>query len=83
MKADIVKIGNSRGIRLPAALLKQCGIGSTVELEITGNRIIIKPIHAPRHGWAASFKKMNQCGDDTLLIPNDMDSDLLEDWNES
>ncbi|BBB91603.1 MAG TPA: AbrB/MazE/SpoVT family DNA-binding domain-containing protein [Methylomusa anaerophila] len=83
MQADIVKIGNSRGIRLPATILKQCGIGSKVELEIKDNKIILKPVKTPRQGWAAAFKRMNQNDDDILLIPDDVDADLLEEWNEN
>ena len=44
MEIDVIKIGNSKGIRLPMAILKQCGIESKVELEIEDNCIIIKPV---------------------------------------
>ena len=80
MQADVIKIGNSRGVRLPATVLKQCGIGSKVELEIRHNHIILKPVHAPRQGWAAAFKRMSQNGDDQILIPDELDADLLEEW---
>ncbi len=81
MRVDVVKVGNSRGIRLPAAVLKQCGIGTTVELEVQNNRIILKPVHTPRQGWALAFKRMAQVGDDQLLIPDELDHELLEEWN--
>ncbi|HEY3424686.1 MAG TPA: AbrB/MazE/SpoVT family DNA-binding domain-containing protein [Negativicutes bacterium] len=79
MKADIIKIGNSRGIRIPAALLKQCGIDKKVEIEVKHNNIILKPIKNPREGWSAAFKEMNKHGDDQLLIPDELDSSLLEE----
>ncbi len=50
MQMDIVKIGNSKGIRLPLLVLKQCGIDSKVELEVKDGCIIIKPVLAPRQG---------------------------------
>jgi antitoxin MazE len=82
MKMDIIKIGNSKGIRLPQAVLKQCGIESQVELEIKDNYIILKPISNPREGWAEAFKLMHKNKDDVLLIPEEIDADLLEEWDE-
>lgn len=83
MEIDIIKIGNSKGIRLPLAVLKQCGIESKVELEIQGNCIVIKPIRTPRQGWSEAFEVMHKNGDDTLRIPEELDNELLEDWDES
>ena len=81
MKADIIKIGNSKGIRIPASLLKQCGIDKKVEIEIRHNNIILKPVKSPREGWAAAFREMSKRGDGQLLIPDEIDSDLLEEWD--
>ncbi len=83
MEIDIIKIGNSKGIRLPQAILKQCGIDSKVELEIKDHYIIIKPVKTPRQGWAEAFKLMHKEGDDSLLIPEEIDNEVLEDWDES
>ena len=83
MVMDIIKIGNSKGIRLPLAVLKQCGIDTKVELEVKENCIIIKPVKTPRQGWAEAFELMRKNGDDALLIPGEIDGDSLEAWNES
>jgi|CZCB01.1.fsa_nt_gi antitoxin MazE len=82
MEIDVIKIGNSKGIRLPMAILKQCGIESKVELEIEDNCIIIKPVKTPRQGWAEAFKVMHEKRDDSLLIEEEIDNDLLEAWDE-
>lgn len=82
MQMDIVKIGNSKGIRLPLAVLKQCGIDSKVELEIKDNCIIIKPVIAPRQGWAEAFELLNNNNDDFLLISEEIDNETLEAWDE-
>lgn len=81
MQMDIIKIGNSKGIRLPLAVLKQCGIESIVELEVKDNCIIIKPVKNPREGWAEAFSQMHQNNDDVLLIPDEIDNELLEAWD--
>lgn len=81
MKADIIKIGNSKGIRIPAVLLKECGIVDKVEIEVRHNNIVLRPVRSPRTGWAAAFKRMNQNNDDFLLIDEDLDFDFLEDYD--
>jgi antitoxin MazE len=53
-----------------------------VELEIEDNCIIIKPVKTPRQGWAEAFKVMHEKGDDSLLIEEEIDNDLLEAWDE-
>ena len=57
MEVDIVPIGNSMGIRIPAHILKQCGIDKKVIIEVTGNQITLTPARAPRQGWEDAFKK--------------------------
>ena len=78
MQMDIIKIGNSKGIRLPLAVLKQCGIDSKVELEIKDNCIIIKPVITPRQGWTEAFELMHKNNDDVLLISEEIDNEMLE-----
>jgi antitoxin MazE len=67
MKARTVKIGNSRGIRIPKPLIQQTGLAGEVELEVEENRLIISPLPRPRSGWAEAFKAMAAAGDDALL----------------
>lgn len=79
MKARIVKIGNSRGIRIPKLLLDQTGLGDEVNIEIDRDRLIIAPAARPRAGWATAFREMAQKGDDTLL---DGDRAVPTKWDE-
>jgi len=72
MKTKIVKIGNSRGIRIPKSFIDESGLKSEVELEINEGKIIIKPITKSREVWEIAFQKMAKVGDDSLL-----DSDVL------
>jgi antitoxin MazE len=71
MRARVVKIGNSQGIRIPKPLLDQTGIMDDVELEVEKNQIIIRPITNPRSGWDNAFKAMAKNGDDTLVDESD------------
>ena len=67
MKTRIVRIGNSRGIRIPKALLEQCRLGSTVELEVQDGQLVVRPVERPRLGWDEAFRQMAEQGDDQLL----------------
>ncbi len=79
MRARVVKIGNSKGIRIPKPLLDQTGIMNDVELEVEENKIIIRPIISHRDGWESAFKAMAEAGDDKLVIE---DERLSHSWDE-
>jgi len=68
MKTDLIRIGNSRGIRIPKPLIEQCGLGDTVELRLENERIIISPDRLPREGWAAQFQLAGSSTSDELLL---------------
>lgn len=81
MLTQLVSIGNSKGVRIPAALLRQYSISEEVELVPGKNEIVIRPvIRKPREGWDNAFAAMHACGDDALLIEDDLDSGEWE-WN--
>ena len=68
MRLNIIPIGNSQGIRLPKTIIKQCGFGKSVEVEVVNHHLVIKSIiRTPRENWSEAFKTMSQNGDDTLL----------------
>lgn len=67
MKTNIIRIGNSWGIRIPKALLEQCRLSGTVELKVRNDHLVVRPVARPRSGWEEAFHRMAQHGDDTLL----------------
>jgi antitoxin MazE len=48
IRSKLVKIGNSRGIRIPHVLLQQAGLSDEVEMKLDGNRLIIRAARRPR-----------------------------------
>lgn len=78
MKVSVVRIGNSRGIRIPKAVLEQVGLEKEAEMEVRGTQLIIRAATHPRAGWATAFAKMEQRGDDRLL-----DSPSPTKWDET
>ena len=77
----IVKIGNSRGIRIPKALLEQANLTGEVQLILEGDRIELRPIEKPRAGWDESFKQMHERGDDRLIDEQVATAWDEEEWN--
>jgi antitoxin MazE len=73
MKADLVRIGNSQGVRIPKTVIEKCGFAGRVELRIEGNSLIITPARAPREGWDEALARMAEQGDDVLLVPDDLE----------
>ena len=58
MVVSFVQIGNSRGVRLPKAVLEQLHIHEKPDLELENRQINLKPIQeTPRIGWEDAFKK--------------------------
>jgi len=60
MKARIVRIGNSRGVRLPKPLIEQAGLGEEVELRVQKGAIVIQATVQPRAGWAEAAQRLAQ-----------------------
>jgi len=58
MKARLVRIGNSRGIRLPKAIIDQVGLNDEVELLVEDQRLVIVPATRARAGWAESVQAL-------------------------
>jgi antitoxin MazE len=78
IKTRIVRIGNSKGIRIPKLLLDQTDFGNEVELELQEDCIVIRSSRSCRHGWEEQFKMMAEKGDDRLL-----DEEVqLSSWDE-
>jgi antitoxin MazE len=62
-----VRIGNSRGIRIPKPILESAGMSGEVELEVEEGRLIVWSVGRPRQGWEAGFAAMAELEDDRLL----------------
>lgn len=79
MKANIVQIGNSKGIRIPKVLLEQLQFEKSVEFEVLPEGLLLRPIHesakvSPRAGWDEMFQSaLNEDADDSAEFA---------DWNQ-
>ena len=80
MEVSVIKIGNSKGIRLSKTLLDKYNIQDTVEVILEKGQIVIKPLSRPRKGWEKAFNRMSENGDDRLLINDVFEDENLEEW---
>ncbi|MGQ9683723.1 MAG: AbrB/MazE/SpoVT family DNA-binding domain-containing protein [Anaerolineae bacterium] len=51
IRTQLVKIGNSRGVRMPKPLIDQAGLGTEVEISVEDNQLVIRPASHPRQDW--------------------------------
>jgi antitoxin MazE len=58
LKTNVVRIGNSQGVRIPKTLLEQCHLQGEVELEPRSDYLILRSAKKPRTGWDAAFEAM-------------------------
>lgn len=70
MNINIIKVGNSKGLRIPKTLIDEYNIEETVELTLKHDCIEIRPKRKPRENWKSQFQKMANNNDDELLIPD-------------
>jgi antitoxin MazE len=77
IRARIIKIGNSQGIRIPKLVLEQAGLRGEVEIDVRHGHIILSAASEPRAGWAAAFETMARAGDET----REAAIGLTEDWS--
>jgi len=81
MKADLVRIGNSRGIRIPKPLIEQCGLGDTVDLRVDNNCLVISSGRQPRQDWGESFRAAGPAKHDELLLEGTEQNEFdREEW---
>ena len=80
MEVSIIRIGNSKGIRLSKSLIKQYNLKDKVEMVLEKEHILIKPMPDVRKDWESAFEEMHKHGDDQLLIEDIFDDENLEEW---
>lgn len=69
MKTRLVRVGNSRGIRLPKPLIEEAGLTDEVELRVRDGAIVIARVVSARSGWAEAARRMRERDEDRLLDP--------------
>jgi antitoxin MazE len=79
-KTRIVKIGNSRGIRVPKVLLDQAQLPDEVELLAEPGRLVVQATRRPRAGWEKAARAMRGRGHDAPLDDPTATRFAREEW---
>ncbi len=67
MRSRLIRIGNSRGVRLPKPLIAEAGLDQEVEIVAREGEIVIRPAQGTRSGWEEAARELHRQGGDTLL----------------
>ena len=55
----LIKIGNSQGVRIPKAIIKQAKLEEKeLVFKIIDKGLLIQPVQKPRQGWKKEFDKV-------------------------
>ena len=74
MRARLIRIGNSRGVRLPKAVIEEARLGEELELKVEGGAVVIRGA-AGRAGWSADAQACRAAADDELTDWASADAD--------
>lgn len=77
MRTSLRKVGNSRGVIIPAALLAACEMTDEVEIRLEGKNLVIAPVSAPRAGWFEGYKPETDADEPLAALPMD---ESTEEW---
>jgi antitoxin MazE len=77
--AEIVDIGNSKGLRIPKPIREELSLQGEVTLTIAEGALVVRPKRRPRSDWAEQFARTKPSGE-PLLIPDHLGTDFDSDW---
>lgn len=80
MDVAVIKVGNSRGIRLSKTIIERYNIRDTVEVIMEKGYMILKPKAEARKGWEDTFRLMHENGDDKALMNDVFEDESFEEW---
>ena len=66
MRASLIQIGNSKGVRLPKAVIEQAGLTGELDIEVSGNAVIIRSARRVREKWDQAAAECHRAGEDRL-----------------
>ncbi len=66
-RTHLVRVGNSRGVRIPKLWLDQLDWSDEVEMTIQADRLVIRSARRPRQDWDDYFRAMHERGDDRVI----------------
>lgn len=78
--AEIVAIGNSRGLRIPKPIREELGLEGPVTMTVSEDALVIRAKRSARMDWAERFAKIGEPVREALLIPDRLGTDFDSEW---
>ena len=79
----LTRIGNSRGIRLPAGLISLYGFGGGLAAELRDDGLLLKPSHPGKLSWEETAQEMAASGEKWEEWDNLPDGVEICPWDEN
>lgn len=79
MHTKLIRIGNSRGVRLPSSVIEEAGLSDRIELIVRRGAVTLKPAARSREGWAEAARDCHENGDDGLIL-GDLATAFDREW---
>ncbi len=67
MKTRLIRIGNSRGIRIPKALIEEANLDVALRMRVVETGLLVERAGDARAGWAEAARQLQDRGDGGLL----------------
>jgi antitoxin MazE len=68
MRSRMIRIGNSRGMRIPKRLLERAELKDEVDITVEDGALVVRPPERRvREGWAEAARQAHEAGEDVLL----------------
>jgi antitoxin MazE len=80
MKTNLVKIGNSKGVRLPKAVIEQSQLTDELELEVGVGVVVLRAIRSVRHNWQEDAASCRAASEDDLADWDAVAGDFDGEW---
>lgn len=77
LRGKLVRIGNSRGVRLPRAVIEQAGLGEEVLISVRDHEVVIRAAVGPRASWEEALRRHGPPDEDSDQVRNSFDD---EEW---
>jgi antitoxin MazE len=67
MKTRLVRIGNSRGLRIPKPLIEEAGLKDEVEITLRDGALVITSAEHPRAAWEGAVDLLLERREDYVI----------------
>ena len=80
MRTSLVKIGNSKGVRLPRAVIEQAQLTDELQLEVGTGVVVLRAIRSVRKNWEDDAARYRAASEDDMSDWDVVTGDFDGEW---